>query len=120
MGYAPDKIRNILLAGHSSSGKTSLAEALLFLTKSSDRFGSVAAGTTVMDFEDEEIRRKASVSLAVAPLEYNGIKVNLLDAPGLFDFELGQYEGVQAAETVAVVVSARGGIGVGADVLVAP
>ena len=56
MGYAPEKIRNILLAGHSSSGKTSLAEALLFLTKSSDRFGSVAAGTTVMDFEDEEIR----------------------------------------------------------------
>ena len=54
MGYAPEKIRNILLAGHSSSGKTSLAEALLFLTKSSDRFGSVAAGTTVMDFEDEE------------------------------------------------------------------
>jgi len=115
MGYAPEKIRNILLAGHSSSGKTSLAEALLFLTKSSDRFGSVAAGTTVMDFEDEEIRRKASVSLAVAPLEYNGTKVNLLDAPGLFDFELGQYEGVQAAETVAVVVSARGGIGVGAE-----
>ena len=115
MGFAPEKIRNILLAGHSSSGKTSLAEALLFLTKSSDRFGSVAAGTTVMDFEEEEIRRKASVSLAVAPLEYNGTKVNLLDAPGLFDFELGQYEGVQAAETVAVVVSARGGIGVGAE-----
>ena len=84
MGFAPDKIRNLLLAGHSSSGKTSLAEALLFLTKSSDRFGSVAAGTTVMDFDDEEIRRKASISLAVAPLEANGCKVNLLDAPGLF------------------------------------
>ena len=115
MGFAPEKIRNILLAGHSSSGKTSLAEALLFLTKSSDRFGSVAAGTSVMDFEDEEIRRKASVSLAVAPLETNGYKVNLLDAPGLFDFELGQYEGIMAAETVAVVVSSRGGLGVGAE-----
>ena len=103
MGYTPEKIRNILLAGHSSSGKTSLAEALLFLTKSSDRFGSVAAGTTVMDFEDEEIRRKASVSLATAPLEYNGTKVNLLDAPGLFDFELGQYEGVQAADAVQAI-----------------
>ena len=115
MGYSPEKIRNILLAGHSSAGKTSFAEALLFLTKSSDRFGSVAAGTTVMDFEDEEIRRKASISLAVAPLEYNGVKMNLLDAPGLFDFELGMYEGVQAAESVAVVLSARSGVSVGTE-----
>ncbi|MBR4928721.1 MAG: elongation factor G [Oscillospiraceae bacterium] len=115
MGFAPEKIRNILLAGHSSAGKTSFAEALLFLTRSSDRFGSVAAGTTVMDFEDEEIRRKASISLAVAPLEYNGIKMNLLDAPGLFDFELGMYEGVQAAEGVAVVLSARSGVSVGTE-----
>ena len=115
MGFAPEKIRNILLAGHSSAGKTSFAEALLFLTKSSDRFGSVAAGTTVMDFEDEEIRRKASISLAVAPLEYNGVKMNLLDAPGLFDFELGMYEGVQAAEGVAVVLSARSGVSVGTE-----
>ncbi|MBQ3412314.1 MAG: elongation factor G [Oscillospiraceae bacterium] len=115
MGYAPEKIRNILLAGHSSAGKTSFAEALLFLTKSSDRFGSVANGTTVMDFEDEEIRRKASISLAVAPLEYNGVKMNLLDAPGLFDFELGMYEGIQAAEGVAVVLSARSGVSVGTE-----
>ncbi len=115
MGFAPEKIRNILLAGHSSAGKTSFAEALLFNTKSSDRFGSVAAGTTVMDFEDEEIRRKASISLAVAPLEYNGVKMNILDAPGLFDFELGMYEGVQAAEGVAVVLSARSGVSVGTE-----
>ena len=113
MDYAADKIRNIMLAGHSGEGKTSLTEALLFLTKSSDRFGSVADGNTVSDFDPEEIRRKASVSASVAPYEYGGVKVNLIDAPGLFDFELGMYEGIKAVETVCISVSARSGLLVG-------
>ena len=113
MDYAPDKIRNIMLAGHSGSGKTTLAEALLFFTKASDRQGSTADGNTVMDFDPEEIRRQASTSAAIAPLEYSGVKVNLIDAPGLFDFELGNYEGVKAAETVLIPVSARSGAAVG-------
>ena len=115
MAFTPDKIRNIMLAGHSSAGKTSFAEALLFVQKSSDRFGSVTAGTTVMDFDAEEIRRKASINLAVAPLEYNGNKLNLIDVPGLFDFELGMYEGIQAAEGVTIVLSARSGLSIGAE-----
>jgi|GEM_PF-3130298 len=103
MAYSPDKIRNIMIAGHSSNGKTSLAEALLYITKSSDRLGSVADGNTVTDFDAEEIKRKASISTAVAPFDYDGVHVNLIDIPGLFDFEGGMYEGVMAAESVLTV-----------------
>ena len=115
MDYAPEKIRNVLLAGHSSAGKTSLAEALLYINKATDRLGSVASGTSVMDFEEEEIRRKASVSLACSPFECRGCKVNLFDAPGLFEFELGEYEAIQAVENVCAVLPAKGSIPVGAE-----
>ncbi len=111
--YTPDKIRNVMLVGHSGSGKTSLAEALLFLTKSTDRLGTVADGNTVCDFDPEEIKRKASISTAIAPFEYDGKHINLIDVPGLFDFELGIYEGIKAAESVIATVSARSGVAVG-------
>lgn len=107
-------IRNIMLAGHSGEGKTTLAEALLFAAKATDRQGTIADGNTVCDFDPEEVRRLASISLSVAPLDYNGCRLNLLDAPGLFDFELGSHEGVRAADSVAIVVSARSGATVGA------
>jgi len=113
MAYTTDKIRNIMLAGHSSSGKTSLAEAVLFLTKSSDRLGSISDGNTVSDFDPEEIKRRASISTSITPYDYKGTRVNLIDAPGLFDFELGMNEGVMAVETVMVVLSARSGVEVG-------
>ncbi len=113
MDYAPDKIRNVLLAGHSSSGKTSLAEALLFLNKTTDRLGTVADGNTVSDFDPEEIKRKTSISTSIVPFDAGGCHINLLDAPGLFDFELGMYEGVKAAESVLVTLSARSGVSVG-------
>ena len=113
MDYTPDKIRNVMLAGHSGSGKTSLAEALLFLTKASDRFGTIADGNTVCDFDPDEIKRKASMSAAIAPFDYLGAHVNLIDVPGLFDFELGIYEGIKAAESLIVTVSARSGVAVG-------
>ena len=115
MAVSPDKIRNIMLAGHSGSGKTSFAESLLFYTKGTDRQGTVADGNTVCDFDPEEIRRLASISLSVAPIDYAGTRINLLDAPGLFDFELGVHEGVGAADTVMIVVSARDGMSVGAS-----
>ncbi|MEA5051379.1 MAG: elongation factor G [Oscillospiraceae bacterium] len=113
MDYAPDKIRNVMLAGHSSSGKTSLTEALLFLTKTTDRLGAVADGNTVSDFDPEEIKRKTSISASVVPFDANGCHINLIDVPGLFDFELGSYEGIKAVETVLAVVSARSGAAVG-------
>ncbi|WP_367924310.1 elongation factor G [uncultured Ruthenibacterium sp.] len=113
MNYANDHIRNVMLAGHSGSGKTTLAEAMLYLTKGTDRFGRVEDGNTVCDFDPEEIKRHASLSLALAPVEYDGVKINLIDTPGLFDFEVGQQEAIGAAESVLIAVSARSGLTVG-------
>ena len=114
MKYANDHIRNVLLAGHAGSGKTTLAEALVYLTKGSDRLGRVEDGNTVCDFDPEEAKRRASLSLAVAPVEYEDVKINLIDTPGLFDFAVGQSEGIGAAESVLITVSARSGLTVGA------
>lgn len=113
--YLAGKIRNVALAGHSSSGKTTLAEALLFKTGYSDRLGKVAEGNTVCDFDPEEIRRKVSVSSTVAPFAWGSTKVNLIDTPGLFDFEGGMYEGITAAESVLIAVSGRSGVEVGTE-----
>ncbi len=115
MNYASDHIRNVLIAGHGGSGKTSLAEAMLYVTKGTDRQGRVEDGNTVCDFDPEEAKRHASLSLSVAPVEYEGVKINLIDTPGLFDFEVGLHEGVQAAESVLITVSARSGLSVGAQ-----
>ncbi|MEG1850182.1 MAG: GTP-binding protein, partial [Oscillospiraceae bacterium] len=113
--YLADKIRNIALAGHGSCGKTSLAEALLFMAGATDRLGKVEAGTTVCDFDPEEVKRGVSVSAAVAPLEWNNTKINLIDTPGAFDFASGMYEGIRAAGSVVIVVSARSGVTVGTE-----
>ena len=94
MNYANDHIRNVLVAGHGGAGKTSLVEAMLYLTKATDRQGRVEDGNTVCDFDPEEAKRHVSLSLAVAPVEYAGVKLNLIDVPGLFDFEAGLYEGM--------------------------
>ncbi|MGD9559945.1 MAG: elongation factor G, partial [Oscillospiraceae bacterium] len=115
MSVTPDTIRNVMLAGHSGSGKTTLAEALLFFTKGTDRQGKVDEGNTTMDFDPEETKRKVSLSAAVAPVDYDGVKINLIDVPGLFDFELGLYEGIRAAESVLITVEARDGLSVGAQ-----
>lgn len=115
MNYASDHIRNVLIAGHGGSGKTSLAEAMLYVTKGTDRQGRVEDGNTVCDFDPEEAKRRASLSLAVAPVEYDGVKINLIDTPGLFDFEVGLHEGIQAVESVIITVSARSGLSVGAQ-----
>ncbi|MBE6883250.1 MAG: elongation factor G [Ruminococcaceae bacterium] len=109
------KIRNIALAGHSDSGKTSLAEAMLFAAGATDRLGKTADGNTVCDFDPEEIKRAVTVSTAAAPLVWNDTKINLLDTPGLFDFAAGFYEGVRAAETTLITVSARSGVSVGTE-----
>lgn len=115
MSVTPDKIRNVMIAGHSGTGKTTLAEALLFATKGIDRFGRVEDGNTTMDFDPEEAKRQATLSSGIAPVEYDGAKINLIDTPGLFDFELGLYEGIMAAESVLIVTTARQPISVGAQ-----
>jgi elongation factor G len=113
--YLANQIRNVALAGHGSGGKTSLAEAILFRAGAADRLGRVENGTTICDYDPEEIKRTVSVSLAVAPLEWKGTKINLLDTPGLFDFATGLYEGVRAAGSVVVVLSAKDGVEVGTE-----
>lgn len=113
--YAPDQIRNIALAGHASKGKTTLLEAMLHLAGATERAGKVADGNTVSDFDTEEKKRHISMASAVASVEYKDKKLNFIDTPGLFDFEQGAFEGLRAAETAVIVVSARSGLAVGAE-----
>lgn len=113
--YDAKKILNIAIAGHSGSGKTSVAEAMLYVAGTSDRLGKISDGNTVLDCDPEEIKRKTSVATAVAPLEWKGFKLNLIDTPGLFDFEGGLREGMRAADTAMIVVSGKNGVNVGTE-----
>ena len=111
--YTANSIRNICLLGHSGSGKTALAESLLYMTGVIDRIGKNADGNTVCDYDPEEIKRNISISTAVVPLEYKGAKINLLDAPGGFDFSGAVVEALRAADAAILVCSAKDGITVG-------
>jgi elongation factor G len=106
----PGRIRNVVLVGHSGSGKTTLVEGLLAATGTIQRAGRVEDGTTVSDFDDAEIRQQRSISLSVAPLTCDGIKVNLLDTPGYADFVGDLRAGLRAADAALFVVSAADGI----------
>lgn len=117
--YEPKNIINLAVAGHSGSGKTSLAEAMIYLCGGSDRMGKVSEGNTVLDFDAEEIKRKTSVQTCVAPVEWKNKKINIIDAPGLFDFEGGLCEAARAADTVLVTVSGKDGVCVGTEKAVA-
>lgn len=111
--YNVTQIRNIAFAGHNGSGKTSLAEALLFKAGASDRLGKIADGTTVCDYDPEEIKRAISIGTSLASFDYNNNRINLLDTPGLFDFAAEMVEGIRAADTVMITVSAKSGVKVG-------
>ena len=111
--YTANAIRNVCLLGHSGSGKTALAESLLYMTGAIDRMGKNADGNTVCDFDPEEIRRNISISTAVVPLEYKNTKINLLDTPGGFDFSGAVVEALRAADAAILVCSAKDGITVG-------
>ena len=113
--YDSKKILNIAIAGHSGSGKTSVAEAMLYVAGASDRLGKISDGNTVLDCDPEEIKRKTSIVTAVAPLEWKNHKINLIDTPGLFDFEGGVREGMRAADTAMIVVSGKNGVNVGTE-----
>ncbi|SEH60242.1 elongation factor G [Ruminococcus flavefaciens] len=112
--YDVNKVKNIAFAGHNGSGKTSLAEAILYKAGASDRLGKTADGTTICDYDPEEIKRKISIGTSLASFEYNDLKVNLLDTPGLFDFAAEMIEGIRASDTVMITVSAKSGVKVGA------
>lgn len=113
--YTSNNIRNIAVLGHGGKGKTTLCEAMLYLAGATDRLGKVADGNTVLDFDAEEKRRKSSVSSAMAAIEWDNTKLNIIDAPGLFDFENGAAEAVRAAEAVLIVTSAGSGVDVGTE-----
>jgi len=111
--YLAGKIRNVALAGHGGSGKTSLAEALLFKAGEIDRLGKIGDGNTTFDFDAEEIKRQVSVSSSMYPFTWGSVKINLIDTPGLFDFAGGMYEGMRAVESVIIAVSGKSGVAVG-------
>ncbi len=111
--YTANAIRNICLLGHSGSGKTALAESLLYMTGAIDRIGKNADGNTVCDYDPEEIRRNISISTALVPLEYHNAKINVLDTPGGFDFSGAVVEALRAADAAILVLSAKDGITVG-------
>ena len=111
--YTVNSIRNICLLGHSGSGKTALAESLLYMTGAIDRIGKNADGNTVCDYDPEEIKRHISISTSVVPLEYKNIKINVLDTPGAFDFSGAVMEALRAADAAILVCSAKDGITVG-------
>lgn len=113
--YNAKNIRNVALVGHASAGKTSLAEAAYYLTGKADRLGKVVDGTTISDFDPEEIKRKSSVSTSLIPVEWKDVKINLLDSPGLFDFAGGVSEAIRAAGSAVIVVSGKSGVAVGTE-----
>src|ERR1700682_4015458 len=114
--YAPDKIRNVVLLGHSHDGKTMLAEAMLFASGSIARMGAPDQSTATTDFEPEEQKRKISINLGVAFAEHNGYKINILDAPGFFDFAGQVLSGLRVADGAVVVVGPGPQLAVGTEV----
>lgn len=104
------QIRNITLAGHNGSGKTSLAEALLFKAGIIERPGKIIDGSTVCDYDSEEIKRKYSINSSIASFTYENIKINLIDTPGLFDFAGPMHEGIYVGDTTIITVSAKSGV----------
>lgn len=112
--YSEQQIKNIAILGHGNSGKTTLADSILFYGKAVERIGKTSEGTAVFDFDPEEKKRGCSVSTAVYALEINGNKLNIIDAPGLFDFAGGVCEAIAAADTAVIAISGKSGLTVGA------
>lgn len=113
--YNYKNLRNVGLIGHGATGKTSLAESLLFYTNNTDRLGKVEDGTTVMDYEQEEKKRKISLSTSVASFEDSNVKINIVDMPGYFDFQGEMAQGMRAVDIATIVVCAASGIQVGTE-----
>ena len=115
MSYETKNIRNICFMGHGNSGKTSLAESMLFTTGAIDRMGKVTDGNTVCDYDAEEIKRQITIATSVAPVNFGGCKINVLDCPGYFDFVGDVLAAIRVVETGIIFCSAKDGITVGAE-----
>lgn len=113
--YTVRNLRNVGLIGHGATGKTSLAEALLYYTNNTDRLGKIEDGTTVMDYEQEEKKRGISLSTSIAFVEENDVKINIVDMPGYFDFEGEMVQGMRAVDIATIVVCAVSGVQVGTE-----
>ena len=113
--FETKNIRNIALLGHSGSGKTSLAEAMLSITGETDRLGNVTAGNTVCDFDAEEIARKISISAAMAPMTWKDVKINVIDTPGYLDFAGEVVQALRVADSAIIMVDGKAGIEVGTE-----
>jgi elongation factor G len=113
--YSTDKLRNVVLLGHGSSGKTSLAETMLFNTGAINRIGKVEDGATVSDFDEEEMRRHISLNLTLLPCEWEKHKINVLDTPGYLDFVGEVISAIRVAEAGIVLVDAVAGVEVGTE-----
>ncbi|MCI5699518.1 MAG: elongation factor G [Lachnospiraceae bacterium] len=111
--FTTDRIRNVVLLGHGGAGKTSVAEAMAYLSGITSRLGNVADGNTISDYDKEEQKRKFSISTSVIPIVWNKVKVNILDTPGYFDFVGEAQEAVGAADAAIIVVSGKDGVQVG-------
>ena len=111
--YTTDKIRNVCLLGHGGSGKTSLVEAMAYLSGITSRMGKVADGNTLSDYSKEEQKRQFSISTSVIPIEWEGYKINILDTPGYFDFVGEVEEAMSAAGAAIIVVNGKAGVEVG-------
>ena len=118
MSITANQIRNIAVIGHSGEGKTMLCEAMLFNAGAIDRMGTVEQGTTVMDFDEAEKGKKMSVYASVAHLDWKGIKINLIDLPGFYDFEGERHEGLAACGGAILVIGANGSLPIGAESVV--
>ena len=108
-------IRNVALLGHGGSGKTSLAEAMLYITGETDRLGNTTAGNTVCDYDAEETARKISISAAVAPMMWKNVKINVIDTPGYLDFSGEVMQALRVADSAIILVDGKAGIEVGTE-----
>ncbi|NLL39638.1 MAG: elongation factor G [Clostridiales bacterium] len=115
MTYTTEKIRNICLLGHGGSGKTSLAESMLYITGVIDRLGKTNDGNTVGDYDSEEIKRKITISASMMHCEHKGTKINIIDTPGYFDFYGEVHQATRVADTGIIVCAAKGGVAVGTE-----
>jgi elongation factor G len=115
--YKSEALRNISLLAHGSAGKTSLTEAMLFATGVINRLGKVEEGTTVADFDDEEIQRRISLGTALIPCEWDGCKINVLDTPGYADFIGEVHQAVRVSDSVVIVIDSVSGVQVGTEIV---